>query len=550
MHPDEEGPGDTAPASEGAEDGAGSSASAPPAQPREVSVAELTEAAGRFGHPGLPEVVSELANVALRGRDLAILAGEGSGVELLYALGASAACDPDSAEVQALVLCPTPERAARAARALHLLGAPVGLASLAWSPWRASSEEERPFAQLVAGRPTELLPRVRAGRLSLGGLRLVAVDGVSALEATGQWDAAEAILDTLPADAQKVVVDVERGERFSALLTHRLGRSRKWPPELLGAEGEPVPAEGEPSLLWTSGADEEERYEGLARLLRAAASEAEQPRAVVRCHDGDVAHRVAAALASAGFDLTHEGDEPGVVVAFGEDEPPPETVGVLFGLPTSLEGLRWLDRAGVRGAVVADGEEDQLLLTARRAGWPARALPAEADVTARDALARYREHVRRRLEEGSDAAEALVLEPLFRDHGAAPVARALSGLLRERGAPAPAEEPEREPGRRAPSAVSEARGRPPPRRREAAEGSWTRLYVNAGKRDGVGPGDLVGAITGETSLTGDQIGRIDVRENYALVDVASESAQEVMRRLTGARIKGREVVARPDKEST
>ncbi|HSR42225.1 MAG TPA: DbpA RNA binding domain-containing protein, partial [Longimicrobiales bacterium] len=520
MHPDDDAELDMSPPGEAAETPTDPDASDVSAETREVTDEELVEAAGRLGHRALPEAVSELATVARRGRDLAVLAGEGSGVELLYALGAASVCDPDSAAVQALVLCPTPERAARAARALHLLGAPVGLAALAWSSWRAASEEERPFAQLVAGRPTELLPRVRAGRLSLGDLRLVAVDGVSALEATGQWDAAEAILDTLPAGAQKVVVDVERGERFEGLLTHRLGRARKWPPELLGAGSEPPSGGGGPPLVWASGADEEERYEALAGLLREATAEAETPRAVVRCPDGDVAHRVAAALASMGFDLTHEPDEPGVVVAWGEDEPPPESVGVLFGLPGSLGELGWLDRAEGRGAVVADREEGQLLLTARRAGWSVRALPAGPDVGARDAIAGFRDRVRRRVEAGGDAAEALVLEPLLRDHGAVPVARALSGLLRERGDTAAAEPAAEEPRRRPETPVSRARGRRPPEPREAAEGAWTRLYVNAGKRDGVGPGDLVGAITGETSLTGDQIGRIDVRESYALVDVA------------------------------
>ena len=507
----------------------------------------LREAAARLGYPSLPEPVVELADPARRSRDLAILAGEGAGVEVLYALAAASTCDPDSAAVQGLVLTPTPERGARVGRALHLLGAPVGLASLAWSSWRASSDEERPFAQLVAGRPTELLPRVRGGRMSLAELRLVVVDGVSALDATGQWDAAEAILDTLPSDAQEIVVDVERSERFASLLKHRLGRARKWPAELFDASAG-APGDDGPPLVWASGTGEEERYERLADLLRRIAEDAEEPRAVVRCPDGDTAHRVAAALASLGFDLTHEGDEPGVVVAWGEDEPPPTSVGVLFGLPLSLQELLWLEDAAARGAVVAASEEAQLRLTARRAGWTARALPGTLDVAARDAIEGFRRRVRERLEGSVDAVEGLVLEPLLEAHGAVPVARALSGLLRETGGVAPTA-PEA-PAERPSSAVSEARGRRPPPRREAAESTWTRLFVNAGERDDVGPGDLVGAITGETSLTGDQIGRIEVRESYSLVDVATESAEEVMERLTGVEIRGREVVARRDKKSS
>ena len=158
------------------------------------------EACESLGYGRVPELVEELEAVARRGNPIAALAAEGSGKELLYALAAAERCDPESPELQALVLCPTRDAALRAAEALHALGLEPGLAALAWLPWREPTEEsgERPFAQLVAGRPVELLPEVRSGRLKLGGLRLLALDGVSALEETGQWESVEAILDTLP----------------------------------------------------------------------------------------------------------------------------------------------------------------------------------------------------------------------------------------------------------------------------------------------------------------------------------------------------------------
>lgn len=541
-----------------------------------IAEAALRETEARMGYGGTPEAVEELGAVLRRGNDVVALAGEGSGKELLYALAAAERADPGSPAVQALVLCPTPEGAARAGRALHLLGAERGLAALTWLPWReVRDEDEPPFAQLLAGRPGELLPQVQAGRLKLGDLVVLAVDGVSALEETGGWEAVEALLDTLPADVQKVLTDVRRSDRLDTLLRHRVSRARKWPPELF-APGADRREERTGRLLWAAADGEEERLDRLADTLHhASAVSDEEGAAVVRCPDGATAHRVAASLAARGFGLTDRLDEPGVVVAWGEDEPPPQAVGVLYGLPLSLEELgRWLGGAAARAVVVRTGEVGQLRLLARRAAWGLQAVPQRPSADARDAVQAFRDRVRRRLEGHDDAAESLVLEPLLRAHGASRVAGALSALLREREPPAaePAgteagearapQEPAREgrsSGERRPrreerpsrEARPQPRGAAPRDRRgssAADRSAWTRLYISAGKRDGVGPGDLVGAITGETGAEGGQIGRIEVRESYSLVDVDRSVAGRVMEELTGVRIRGREVVARPDRE--
>ena len=79
--------------------------------------------------------------------------------------------------------------------------------------------------------------------------------------------------------------------------------------------------------------------------------------------------------------------------------------------------------------------------------------------------------------------------------------------------------------------------------------AWSRLYIGAGKRDDVRPGDLVGAITGETSAVGGQIGKIDIRGNFSLVDVDSQVVDEVIAALNGATIRGRVAQVRLDRDS-
>lgn len=541
-----DGEGTSAPAPVAGEAGGEAAADAAPAVDDET----LTAALDQLGHAGTAELVEELGDAVRRGNSVAALAGEGSGKEVLYALAAAERCDPTSPAVQALVLSPTREGAIRAGRALHLLGAPAGLEALAWLPWRGGDEEGgRPFAQLLAGRPAELIPQVRAGRLKLSDLRVVAIDGASALEETGQWEAAASILETLPPDAQKIVTDVDRGERLEQLLTHQMSRARKWPPELFRRGGE-APDPSGPPLMAAAAADEEERVDRLADALRHAVETEGCEQAAVLCPDGASAHRVAASLAARGLRLTDDPGEPGIVVAWGDEAPPGDAARVLYGLPPSLDvGRRWLDGGPARAAVVGSGQLGQLRILARRAGWPLRAVPEAPPADARDTVRRYRERLRERLRREQDWTDLVLLEPLFRDFGAARVAGALSALLRD-ASPLP---DEADTSRPAPGEEDRSREREGPRRTPAeatqAGAGWTRLYVNAGERDEVGPGDLVGAITGETSAVGGQIGRIDIRHSYSLVDVDPEVADEVMERLTGVTIKGREVVARPDRKS-
>lgn len=541
-----DGEGTSAPAPVAGEAGGEAAADAAPAVDDET----LTAALDQLGHAGTAELVEELGDAVRRGNSVAALAGEGSGKEVLYALAAAERCDPTSPAVQALVLSPTREGAIRAGRALHLLGAPAGLEALAWLPWRGGDEEGgRPFAQLLAGRPAELIPQVRAGRLKLSDLRVVAIDGASALEETGQWEAAASILETLPPDAQKIVTDVDRGERLEQLLTHQMSRARKWPPELFRRGGE-APDPSGPPLMAAAAADEEERVDRLADALRHAVETEGCEQAAVLCPDGASAHRVAASLAARGLRLTDDPGEPGIVVAWGDEAPPGDAARVLYGLPPSLDvGRRWLDGGPARAAVVGSGQLGQLRILARRAGWPLRAVPEAPPADARDTVRRYRERLRERLRREQDWTDLVLLEPLFRDFGAARVAGALSALLRD-ASPLP---DEADTSRPAPGEEDRSREQEGPRRTPAeatqAGAGWTRLYVNAGERDEVGPGDLVGAITGETSAVGGQIGRIDIRHSFSLVDVDPEVADEVMERLTGVTIKGREVVARPDRKS-
>ena len=73
-----------------------------------------------------------------------------------------------------------------------------------------------------------------------------------------------------------------------------------------------------------------------------------------------------------------------------------------------------------------------------------------------------------------------------------------------------------------------------------------RIFIGAGRQSGLRPQDVVGAIANETSVSGRQIGAIDIADRFTLVDVPEESAAEVIRALNSTRLKGNKVRARRD----
>ena len=75
-----------------------------------------------------------------------------------------------------------------------------------------------------------------------------------------------------------------------------------------------------------------------------------------------------------------------------------------------------------------------------------------------------------------------------------------------------------------------------------------RLWVSAGRDAGVRPGDLVGAIAGETHLNGGDIGAITITPNFSLVDVPQQAADTVIQSLSRGGLRGDKVSVRHDRE--
>jgi len=69
--------------------------------------------------------------------------------------------------------------------------------------------------------------------------------------------------------------------------------------------------------------------------------------------------------------------------------------------------------------------------------------------------------------------------------------------------------------------------------------SMVTLCINGGRREKIRAGDILGALTANTDLSGKQIGKIDIFDIIAYVAVEQASANQALKILTQGKIKGR-----------
>ena len=205
-----------------------------------------------------------------------------------------------------------------------------------------------------------------------------------------------------------------------------------------------------------------------------------------------------------------------------------ECIVVSADCPTDPDTLDRRHSVGMEGGVVVlvPREVAHLRALSKRTGYTVTPFPPKPTEVA--SITALRQRVVDALGDERAAPYLLVLEPLLVDHDPAEVAAAALWLLdsgRTRDGASSAPQPS------APQSAST----PTP--------SWAKLFVSVGERDGLEKGDLLGAITGESGVRGDSVGRIDIKQSHSLVEVHDTVAAQVIRAINGTTIRGRAVRA-------
>jgi len=70
------------------------------------------------------------------------------------------------------------------------------------------------------------------------------------------------------------------------------------------------------------------------------------------------------------------------------------------------------------------------------------------------------------------------------------------------------------------------------------------IQLDAGRKQKVRPGDILGALTGDGGLLGGQIGKIAIMDNSSYVAITRDAVRQAMNYLAQGKVKGRSIRAR------
>jgi ATP-dependent RNA helicase DeaD len=90
---------------------------------------------------------------------------------------------------------------------------------------------------------------------------------------------------------------------------------------------------------------------------------------------------------------------------------------------------------------------------------------------------------------------------------------------------------------------------PGARRSKGPAFAVARLFIGAGRNLSLRPGDVVGAIANEVGVDSRAVGAIQILERHTIVEVPDEIADEIVRALRGATLRGKRVQVRRDRDA-
>jgi ATP-dependent RNA helicase DeaD len=545
---------------------------------------ELCRALSGLGYEEPTPIQRAAIPPLLEGRDLVGQAATGTGKTAAFALPVLQRIRSDSgrAEPLALVLVPTRELAVQVSKAMHSYGHDMGARVLPVYGGEPIGRQLGPLKRgvdVVVATPGRALDHINRGTLKLSGLEIVVLDEADEMLDMGFAEEIEEILGGTPENRQTALFSATMPPRIDGMVRRHLRNPVRVE---LGRQAS-ASADG---LLVRQTAYVVPRGHKPAALGRVL--DLETPTAtVVFCRTRDEVDQLTESLNGRGYhaEALHGGmDQPHRdrvmgrlrsqsidllvatdVAARGLDIDQLTHV-VNYDVPSAPESyvhrIGRVGRAGREGTAITlvEPREHRMLKTIERA--TRRPITIEKLPTVAELRARRMELTGVALRESllkDDDLDAFraVVEQLGAEFDLFEVALAAVKLAHEAGGTLRGEEEipvaELPPaddhhGARKTSGRDQrqAAGRDQRRGRRAVAGT-TRLFVGTGRSAGVRPQDLVGAITGESYLSGRDIGAIEIADRFSLVEVPESAADDVVAALRHTSIKGRSATVRRER---
>lgn len=533
---------------------------------------ELLHALSGLGYEEPTPIQQAAIPPLLDGRDLVGQAATGTGKTAAFALPVLQRVIREGGrpEPLALVLVPTRELAVQVSEAMHRYGHEIGARVVPIYGGQPIGRQLRALdrgADVVVATPGRALDHITRGTLDLRGLAIVVLDEADEMLDMGFAEDIEAILGDTPKSRQTALFSATMPPRINGMVRRHLrdpvrvelGHQAPADGLLVRQSAYIVPRGHKPAALgrvldleapaaavvFCRTRDEVDRLtETLngrgyrAEALHGGMDQQQRDRVMSRLRGGSIDLLVATDVAARGLDI----DQLTHVVNYD----------VPSGPELYVHRIGRVGRAGREGTAITlvEPREHRMLKAFERATGQriaAEQLPTVADLRARR-LELTRGALRESLLEDDLETFRAVVEPLAEEFDLFEVALAAVKLAHETSGTIDEEElPEAElrpaDDRSGPRKAS---GRDQRRSRSATAGT-TRLFVGVGRASGVRPQDLVGAITGESRLSGKDIGAIEIADRFSLVEVPESAADDVIAALRQTSIKGRKATVRRER---
>jgi ATP-dependent RNA helicase DeaD len=533
---------------------------------------ELLAALSALGYEEPTPIQREAIPPLNAGRDVLGQAATGTGKTAAFALPLLQRCvtgAPVRNRPTALVLVPTRELAMQVAEAIHKYGKERRATVLPIYGGQAIGQQLRVLdrgVEVVVATPGRALDHLNRRSLMLDAVRLVVLDEADEMLDMGFAEDIEAILAKLPEEHQSALFSATLPSRILAIAKQhlrdpvRVTIARERP-----AAGEAprvrqvaylVPRPYKPAALGrvldleqpTSAivfcrtrVEVEELGEAMGAqgwnsdVLHGGLAQEQRDRVMKKFRGGQTEVLVATDVAARGLDIDHVSH----VVNFSAPSDPDDYV----------HRIGRTGRAGREGVAITlvEPREHRLMRNieyATRQKVRIEALPTVADLRQRRlelTKASLREAA---LAEGLEPFRSLVQE-LAAELDVLDLAAAGAKLAHDANYSASGDQADEQDLVFTP---------PPPLEREAGhaprhaplDADRARLFVGAGRVDGLRPGDLVAAIAKGAGLPGRAIGAIRLADRFALVDLPADSIDAVIESLRGITWNGRRVLFRRD----
>jgi ATP-dependent RNA helicase DeaD len=524
---------------------------------------ELLRTLTGLGYEEPTPIQRQAIPLLLEGRDLVGQAATGTGKTAAFALPVlERLSGTQRKEPTALVLVPTRELAVQVSEAMHRYGRELGARVVPIYGGQPISRQLRALEagiDVVVATPGRAIDHIARGTLQLGGLEVVVLDEADEMLDMGFAEDIETILAEAPQSRQTVLFSATIPPRIDGMVRRHLRDPLRIQ---LGRQGS---ASDDASLVRHVAyvVPRAQKAAALGRVLDLEAPAA----AVVFCRTRDEVDQLTETLNGRGYhaDALHGGMDQvqrdrvmgrlrsGTtdllvatdVAARGLDVDQLTHV-VNYDVPSAPDAyvhrVGRVGRAGRQGVAItlAEPREQRMLKMIERATrhrFSIERLPTAADLRARR-LELTQAALREILQDGDLDGFRAVVEGLVEEFDVMDVALAAVRLAHEAGGPQADDEEIPD----VPFVSDDRHGA----RRGAGAGT-TRVFVGAGRTAGVRAQDLVGAIAGESRLTGRDIGAIQIADRFSLVEVPESAADEVITALRGTTIKGKKPTIRREK---